>query len=203
MIKRFVLPLAGIGLGLVGGGSAGAASLDYCHRFATAHVKLASVQRLRNLSPETVHDQAFYLCLNMDEEPAMPTAYVDPTIKGSNPPWFASAPEAGAAPKPEPASEAAIPPASATPEAVSSAGEGVPPADEEATAKAEADGSAGATSLASTSKPAKRTGRRRGSGLPQGSPELAAWCLKHFPNSYDAATGTIVPYETGVRTLCR
>lgn len=202
-MKRFVLPLAGIGLGLVGGGTASAASLDYCHRFATAHVKLASVQRLRNVSPETVHDQAFFLCLNMDDEPAMPTAYVDPKIKGVNPPWFASAPLATAAPKADQTSGETSAPPPIILDAAPRAQEGDASADEAAAAGSEAAQTSDQASIAAAKEPAKRAGRRRGSGLPPGSPELAAWCLKHFPNSYDAATGTIVPFETGVRTVCR
>ena len=219
-MKRFVLPLAGIGLGVLGYGSAGAASLDFCHRFATAHLKLALVQRLRNLSPETVHDQAFYLCLNMDDEPAMPTAYVDPKIGGANPPWFAATPPFGGPvePKAAEAGGGTDLPAPIAPDAASQAPQAAPPARVRVTidadrgdATAPAEAPAVATTAArndeassgATDAPARRTGRRRGSGLPQGSPELALWCLEHFPNSYDPDTGTIVPYETGVRTLCR
>lgn len=233
-MKRFVLPLAGIGLGVLGYGSAGAASLDFCHRFATAHLKLALVQRLRNLSPETVHDQAFYLCLNMDDEPAMPTAYVDPQIGGANPPWFAATPPVGGPvePKAAEAGGGTEQPAAIAPDAASQAPQAAPPArvrvtidanggdangddaksiDAPAPAEQPAEAPAVAATAArsdeassgATTAPARRTGRRRGSGLPQGSPELALWCLEHFPNSYDPDTGTIVPFETGVRTLCR
>ena len=48
----------------------------------------------------------------------------------------------------------------------------------------------------------QRTGRRRGSGLAAWTPEWAAWCAKHFPNSFDPQSGTIVPYKTYQRRFC-
>lgn len=48
----------------------------------------------------------------------------------------------------------------------------------------------------------RRTGRRGGSGLAAWTPEWVAWCARHFPNSFDPETGTIVPYKTYQRQFC-
>jgi hypothetical protein len=49
----------------------------------------------------------------------------------------------------------------------------------------------------------KRSGKRRGSGFAMWSPEWKNWCAQHFPKSFDPKTGTIIPLNTGKRTLCR
>jgi hypothetical protein len=38
-------------------------------------------------------------------------------------------------------------------------------------------------------------GSGRGSGLEAWSPEWAAWCKKHFPNSFNPEDGTVKPYN--------
>lgn len=43
----------------------------------------------------------------------------------------------------------------------------------------------------------------RGSGFAVWSDEWMKWCAEHFPNSFDPENGTVVPYETGKRTMCR
>lgn len=48
---------------------------------------------------------------------------------------------------------------------------------------------------------ARASGGYRGSGLKPWSPEWKAWCAAHYPNSFDAKTGTVLPFG-GKRTLC-
>ncbi len=51
-------------------------------------------------------------------------------------------------------------------------------------------------------KPARVASNGRGaSGREQGSPEWVAWCKKHFPNSFDEASGTVKPFD-GPRRTC-
>jgi hypothetical protein len=110
----------------------------------------------------------------MDDEALLPTAFADPGTGGTGGP-FALVEKVQAPP----------------------AGEG-PPA---AAAKPAIEDTA---ALEPEPAPIKAQDNiRRGSGHAMWSRKWRAWCSQHFPNSFDPKTGTIVPYKTGVRTICR
>jgi len=162
-MRTIIVPLAGLAALTSAAGAVWAASPVYCALYAKEFVKHAAVESQGSIPPSRIHDRAYHKCLNMDDEPLLPTAYADPgsgrtggpfsLVEGSNEGVENAAKVAGvkaaAAPGPEP----------------------------------ESSGSS--------------------SGHAMWSQEWRAWCSEHFPNSFDPKTGTIVPYKTGVRTVCR
>lgn len=169
MIRVFA-PFAGIGLLACASGSAVAAPPDYCARFAEEYAEKAVSDIGGTLSAEQVHDRLYHKCLNMDEEPALPTAYAEPE-------------EALAA--------------SILKDVVAETPTVDVTAIDEAMVKR-------TSAVEDDRRPTgtRRTGKWRGSGYAMWSPEWRDWCAEHFPNSFDAETGTIMPYETGVREPC-
>lgn len=180
LVRVFAL-FAGFGLLAGASGSAIAASPDYCAVFAKQYAEKALAQNDGNLSPDRIHDRLYHKCLNMDEEPALPTAYAEPQTDGL-----------GTAAAGDDALEALI-----LEEATSESPSIDVTAIDEAVVKRTA-------AIEDDQRPAapKRTGKWRGSGFATGSPEWRNWCAEHFPNSFDPNTGTILPYETGVREPC-
>jgi hypothetical protein len=165
-MKILLAPLAMLALcGL--SGTASAASPSYCALYAKEYARFAMSNSQGGVPETHVHDRAYSKCLNMDDEPPLPTAYVDPAQDGIGGPFV--------------------------PVEEGSAGE-APRKNLEKTTWNETP--------APVAKP-KNSGKWSGSGHPAGSPEWRAWCQEHFPNSFDAATGTIVPSATGVRTACK
>jgi len=81
----------------------------------------------------------------------------------------------------------------------------------DAYADSEGDGAGGPfveeTAVFEPDPPRAKLGRTtktwQGSGFAAWSPEWTKWCAEHFPNSFDPESGTIIPYKTGVRTMCR
>jgi hypothetical protein len=179
-MSRIIGPLAGLGLVMLGTGAASAASPIYCALYAKEYAKHAAAESQGSLSPERVHDRAYYKCLNMDDEPVLPTAYAEPD-SGVGGPFVEE--EGSATPFIE-EMEADKPVVDAT---------AIDESIVQQTAALEPD------------QPVvrKRTGKRRGSGFAMGSPEWKNWCAQHFPKSFDLKTGTIIPLNTGKRTLCR
>ena len=169
-VKTFIAPLTGLAVLTFGGAAALAASPTYCALYAKEFVKHATTDSQGTVSTDRTHDRAYHKCLNMDDEPVLPTAYFDAEGEGVGGPFVA---------------------------------------DQGAIDSGTGDGDLGRGTMAAVApdpRPAKRqnsSGAWRGSGLPAGSPELQAWCEEHFPNSYDPDTGTVLPYDTGVRTTCR
>jgi len=163
-MRTNIVPLAGL-VALTGAaGAVWAASPVYCALYAKEFVKHAAVESQGSIPPSRIRDRAYHKCLNMDDEPLLPTAYADPGSDGTGGPFSLvegsnqsvdnaaeSAVKAAAEPGPEPAPDSS----------------------------------------------------RRGSGYAMWSQEWRAWCSQYFPNSFDPKTGTIVPYKTGVRTVCR
>jgi len=149
-----------------GAGLAMAASPTYCALYAKEFVKHAAIDSQGSVPASRIHDRAYHKCLNMDDEPLLPTAYVDPGNDRSGAPFAAieeayqtgdGAPQGDAGPEPSFETTAALEPEEGAPR----------------------------------------------SGHAMGSPEWRAWCSRRFPNSFDPETGTVVPYKTGVRTVCR
>lgn len=171
-LKTFIAPLMGLAVLIFGGGAALAASPTYCALYAKEFVKHATGDSQGPVPTDRTHDRAYHKCLNMDDEPVLPTAYFDADADAD--------------------------------------GVGGPfVADEGSIDSGTGDGDLGGGTMAAAEpdprpvKLQKSSGKWRGVGLPAGSPELRAWCEEHYPNSYDPDTGTVVPYDTGVRTACR
>jgi hypothetical protein len=58
--------------------SAWAASPAYCALFAKEFTRYATVESQGSIRSAHVHDRAYHKCLNLDDEPLLPTAYADP-----------------------------------------------------------------------------------------------------------------------------
>ena len=70
-------PLAGLGLIVLTIDSAASASPDYCAVYAKEFAEQALSATKDDLNADLVHDRLYHKCLNMDEEPALPTAYTE------------------------------------------------------------------------------------------------------------------------------
>lgn len=165
-----------------GSGVAFAASPDYCALYARELAKefvRTAASAAGTPIEQRIQDQAFYKCLNMDEEPQLPqaSAYADIDDDGGIGGPMIELPEgegdAATAVEPEPKAAPA------------------PPKKPVAAKKP--------TTKVASSAP----GKRRGSGLEPWTPEWRAWCSKHFPNSFNANTGTILPLESNQRVFCK
>jgi hypothetical protein len=170
-MRRTIAPLAGLALMALWAGNASAASPTYCAIFAREYLKQATELGDSAMPLRHIHDRAYSKCLNMDDEPPLPTAYTDPDEDGVGGPFIA-------------ADDADVP---------SGAETAVDENRVKQTARLE--------TRAASSKP--KRGKFVGSGLPPGSPQWRDWCASHYPNSFDPATGTIIPLTTGKRTPCR
>lgn len=172
--------MAGVGLAMLAFGPASAASPDHCAVYAEAFAKHATVASLENVDADFVRDRLYHKCLNMDQEPALPAADVDP-----------SAEEIGGSfdPDEEPIASILEDAAAESPSVNATA---IDEAIVKQTAALEAEQSASA----------RRSGQWTGSGYAMWSPEWRAWCAEHFPRSFDPKTGTVVPHKTGKREPC-
>jgi hypothetical protein len=77
-MRTIIVPLAGLAALTSAAGAAWAASPVYCALYAKEFVKHAAVESQGSIPPSRIHDRAYYKCLNMDDEPLLPTAYADP-----------------------------------------------------------------------------------------------------------------------------
>jgi hypothetical protein len=180
-LKRILVPLAGLGAIVLSVDSAAAASPDYCAVFAKEFAAQALSENEGNLSADLVHDRLYHKCLNMDEEPALPTAYAAPQSDGVGRSLVED----------EQSTEAIL--EDATAEAPTVDATAIDEALVKRTAAMEND---------AKKTPARREGRWSGSGYAMWSSEWRDWCAEHFPNSFDPKTGTIMPYKTGKREPC-
>jgi len=173
-MKTIVAPLAAIAAVGFGVGAASAASPAYCALYAKEYVKHAAIDSQGSLPPTLIHDRAYHKCLNLDDEPMLPTAYMDPTTDGIGGPFVVE-------------------------EGDADVGDTV--VDEQTTEEPQVGETA---ALEADPEPVKKsTSKWNGSGYAMWSPEWKAWCAEHFPKSFDPTTGTIIPYKTGVQTECR
>ena len=178
-----ILPLACLGFIALGTG-AYAASPDYCALYSREYAKEYARLSGKDSAPDAaqhIQDRAFYKCLNLDEDPALPSAsaYVDIGDE-----QVAEADTEGALAEGDAADQ------DITPDTDAPAATAVAPEPKAEPAK----------KVTKTASVAKST--HRGSGLKAWSPEWKAWCQKHFPNSFDPETGYILPYE-GEKMLCK
>jgi len=159
---------------------------------------------------QSVQDQAYYRCLNQDEDPPFPksSAYFSAGINAAKP--IASSPTTtvGSAstpqskplgePKTESVAKATVASTTAdTPKTSTQANTAQvvmptprPPQAKSQTNTVVADGSTYRSNY-------------HGSGKTPWTAEWKAWCARNFPNSWDPDTGTILNYGAGRRELCR
>jgi len=182
-MRLTILPIAGFALLTAGVTAALAASPAYCELYAREYVRYTEAESEASSSSDLAQSRAYHKCLNMDDEPILPTASVDAGEAGVGE-GGVGGPFVAFSPSSDPTIDHTL---------------GADTTPDEAVAEPAND-----VEMAAQSAPTdNRTDERRGSGLEAWSPEWRAWCADHFPNSFDPQTGTIVPYETGVRTMCR
>lgn len=73
-MKTFLVQLAGLGLATLTAGTASAASPAYCALYAREYANQVVDVGASAKVAINVQDQAYYRCLNQDEDPALPTA---------------------------------------------------------------------------------------------------------------------------------
>ena len=138
---------------------------------------------------QRVEDQAYYRCLNQDEDPPLPQASA--SLAG------VSAPVA-IVPRSTLKGEG---PTEIKPESVEAKVIETPTMN-----RPKPEGTAATAAGTRNPLPAKSGGAvYRGSRLPPWTAEWAEWCAKYFPRSWDPVTGTVVhgSTTTGERVLCK
>lgn len=223
-MRATILPVALFAALAMGVSAASAASPGYCALFAKKFVELAAKDGQTPPS-QLMRDRAYHKCLNLDNEPPLPSAYTDPATDGNGRPFIIDDGSATAVVD----ETITNPPAIADPAAQSSA-PAAPAVEETAVLQAEPQPDAEATAKpqrALRSWMSGFVGKFRRAPSPSSSPpsspspppvreasvtgdwgrtmtaaERAAWCAEHFPRSYDPTTGTVIPYKTGIRTKC-
>ena len=183
-MKSMIAPLAALAV-LAAAGAAMAAPPAYCALYAREYAnQFALAAGEQPDSEPKIQDEAYYRCLNMDQEPEMPStsAYfgtsVDTGAEGAQGGPLEPVPSA-----PAPAADTAAAPAAGA-EAVAPAA--APPAKPPTKT---ADSTPSAHSYTGGKKP--------------WTPEWLAACRKYFPNSFDEKDGTILPHGSNKRVLCR
>jgi hypothetical protein len=121
-MKSLILPFAALAVLAAAGGAATAASPEYCALYAREYAnQFSAAAGEKPGSEQKIQDEAYYRCLNMDQEPEMPptSAYYGTSIDTAGqggplePVPEAAAPAAKTAAAP--ASDKAAPAASAKP----------------------------------------------------------------------------------------
>jgi hypothetical protein len=74
-MRNAIALLAGLGLLLTGAGVASAASPEYCNLYAREYSARAAAAAGEEGPQPRVFDSAYFKCLNMDAEPALPAAF--------------------------------------------------------------------------------------------------------------------------------
>ena len=184
-MKSLIVRLAALVVLTAGTGAAMAAPPAYCALYAREYAnQFAAAAGEKPGTEPKIQDEAYYRCLNMDQEPEMPatSAYygtsVDTAGKAAQggplePVASAPAPATDTAAAPAASAETVAPTASATP---------TPPT----------------RTAASGSSARSYTG-----GKQPWTPEWLAACKKYFPNSFNEKDGTILPHGANKRVLCR
>ncbi len=181
-MKSLIAPLAGLAVLAAGTGAALAAPPAYCALYAREYANQFTQAAGEKPGAEPkIQDEAYYRCLNMDQEPEMPatSAYYGTSVD-----------TAGQGGPLEPVTSSAAAPSD------KSAG---PATDQAAAAPAGAPGTA-PLAPAAPAKPATMTAdngptaRSYTGGKQPWTPEWLAACKKYFPNSFNEKDGTILPH---------
>ena len=215
-MKPVIVPLAALGMLAVTTGAALAAPPAYCALYAREYASQFALAAGEKPDAEPkIQDEAYYRCLNMDQEPQLPvtSAYygtsVDTAGKGtaqkpaanavsqaSNQP--AAPPSASVAVTATPSMPAA-PPATATVAAATPPVPTAPPAAAAATPPVSVPPPQPIAKMAGNTT----TTRSYTGGKTPWTPEWFAACKKYFPNSFNEKDGTILPHGSNKRVLCR
>jgi hypothetical protein len=206
--------------------AASAASPAYCALYAREYaidtVQPAAAIGLR----QSVEDQAYYRCLNQDDDPPLPTASAyfeapELLLPRMPAPRVDLTPASAAAARPAERTSPRLMPTAVAPSWIrwtrsnaAKPGEAVA-----APAPGPAQAAAGAptaatkprptvqptVTIASTAATPATKPAYKGSGFQPWTAEWAAWCARYFPRSWDPATGTVVhgSSTTGERVLCK
>jgi hypothetical protein len=183
-MKSLIAPLTGLGFMAAAIGTAMAAAPAYCALYAREYAnQFAQAAGEPPGTEQRIQDEAYYRCLNLDQEPDMPasSAYYGTSVD-----------TAGQGGPLEPA------PGTAPPTGGNGAAVNAAPAGGDATAV-----------NTSPSKPADKTADNRPmkhsytSGEQPWTPAWQAWCRDHYPHSFNEKDGTIVPFGTSKRQLCK
>jgi len=187
-MKGLILALAAFGLTLATADLASAASPDYCALYAREYAIDSVAAPADPAVLQRAQDQAYYHCLNQDEDPPLPTtsAYFGTSasvIDDASTARPARATAAATANPPTTVATAANPPPTV------------------ATIPAQAQPKPAQVASADSGSTYRST--YHGSGMTAWTPEWVAWCSANFPNSWDPKTGTILNYGADRRELCR
>ncbi len=200
-MKSMIAPLAGLGILAAATGAALAAPPAYCALYAREYAnQFALAAGEKPDSEPKIQDEAYYRCLNLDQAPEMPTtsAYFGTSVDTAGQDGQQEPVTGSAAPdtnQPVPVTASAAAPAVSANADTAAAGASAPPA---------AD-----TAAAPQPKPATRTADSTPSthsytgGKKPWSPEWLAACRKYFPHSFNEKDGTILPYGSNKRVLCK
>ena len=192
-MKSLIAPLAALAV-LAAAGPAMAAAPAYCALYAREYAnQFALAAGEQPDSEPKIQDEAYYRCLNMDQEPEMPTTSA----------YYGTSVDTGAEGGPlEPVAGAAAPATAET----------APPAADIAVAPTTDTPAAPAANTPAATAPPKPTTKTADStpsthsytgGKTPWSPEWLAACRKYFPNSFNEKDGTILPFGTNQRVFCR
>jgi hypothetical protein len=199
-----LVTFAGFAAASIGSTGALAASPSYCALYSREYA-LNTVQPTAAAGMfQSIQDQAYYRCLNQDEDPPLPqkSAYFGTDVT-----------KAGAASAANAATRAAIATDVTRPAATSAAiaaDAAKPGAANAATSAAIADTivtppipKPAPPRTIVTANASRAPAPYRGSQMQAWTPEWAAWCARNFPNSWDAKSGTVLHYGSGDRELCK
>lgn len=184
-MKGFFIVVAALVIGGPCVGAAFAAEPAYCALYAREYA-VDTVQPTAAIGMlQSVQDQAYYRCLNQDEEPQLPRPPSSSSYFSTDlaPPSSTVAAVASGDQVEAPTAPASVSPA---PVALAPVAPAVQP-------KTVAAGTLQSPAV------------YHGSGLTAGTPEWQAWCAKSFPNSWDPKTGTVIHQSspTHERVLCK
>ncbi len=73
MTRKVIIPFAGFGFLILATAGASAAAPDHCALYAREYARLTETASTAE-ALQRAQDKAFYKCLNMDEDPALPDA---------------------------------------------------------------------------------------------------------------------------------
>jgi hypothetical protein len=211
-MKTTIAPLAALAALALGAGTASAASPTYCALYAKEFAKLAIAEGMAGIAQQRIHKRAYHICLNTDDEPALPTSYAEATSSGTGGPFVVDKQQSSANTDATPAAAAAV----AQPEGKKQAA-GKAPVEPTTTLAPEpqpAQKNASTTpatplarvaglvwNLKDPKRPTASASILGGSGLPMWSPEWETWCKERFPNTFNPKTGT-VRIGSGPRIKC-
>lgn len=198
-MKSVFVPVAAVVLLATAAGGAEAAAPTYCALYAREYAnQFTAAAGEKPGSEPKIQDEAYYRCLNMDQDPQMPatSAYsgisLDKSAQGGP---LVPVPTSKAAPAQDTAAAADTPGPADTASPTPAAAAATPPAAAPATKTADSGGAADNGSTKGRSYIPK--------GLQPWTPKWQAACKKYFPNSFNEKDGTIVPHGSPKRVFCQ